>query len=76
MEVHDVTVARPDLLRCPEPTCQAPATVLDRFVLSSTSGPVEHAKTSCLAGHGFTPRTDTLAGWPVMEARPTLGASG
>jgi hypothetical protein len=76
MEVQDVTVALPDLLRCPEPTCQTPATVLDRFVLSSTSGPVEHARTSCLAGHGFTPRTDTLAGWPVMAARPALGASG
>jgi hypothetical protein len=75
MEIQDVMVALPDLLRCPEPTCQAPATVLDRFVLSSTSGPVEHAKTSCLAGHGFT-TTDTLAAWPVMEARPALGANG
>jgi hypothetical protein len=76
MENQDVMVALPDLLGCPEPTCQAPATVLDRFVLWSTSGPVEHAKTSCLAGHGFTPTTDTLAGWPVMDARPALGATG
>ena len=34
-----------DVVACPDPTCQAPALVHDRWTWSSTSGPVEHAKT-------------------------------
>jgi hypothetical protein len=44
----------PEIVACPEPTCQAPAEVADAFVLASTGGPVTHLKTSCLQGHHFT----------------------
>jgi hypothetical protein len=47
---------------CPEPNCQAPAEIVDRFVLASTGGPVEHAQTLCLNGHVRTPLTAHLAG--------------
>jgi len=39
-----------DIVACPDPTCQAPALVQDRWTWPSTSGPVEHAKTGCEAG--------------------------
>jgi hypothetical protein len=44
------------VIPCPDPACPAPARVVDRFVLESTDGPVEHIKTHCDNGHGFTPR--------------------
>jgi hypothetical protein len=50
--------------------------VVDRFVLASTSGPVEHVKTWCLDGHGFTQRVDALTGWPMVRVPRPLGASG
>jgi hypothetical protein len=74
MERQDAVAGTPELFRCPDPACQAPAEVTDRFALPSTSGPVEHVRTRCLAGHGFTPRVDSLVAWPVMEARPALGS--
>jgi hypothetical protein len=37
-----------------------PARIIDRFSLASTGGPVEHVKTSCPAGHWFTPRADAV----------------
>jgi hypothetical protein len=43
---------------CPDPECQAPAEVLDRFDLSSTDGPIEHIRTRCVLGHVFTVATD------------------
>jgi hypothetical protein len=46
MSIQDV-----ELTACP--ACGAPAEVIDRFVLSSTHGPVEHVKTSCITGHWF-----------------------
>jgi hypothetical protein len=42
----------PELVDCPE--CGLPAEVLDRFVLESTHGPVEHVKTHCAARHHLT----------------------
>ena len=51
--VHDDTG---EVLLCPDPVCPAPARVVDRFVLESTDGPIEHVKTHCNNGHGFTPR--------------------
>lgn len=47
-------------LPCPDPVCPAPARVVDRFVLESTDGPIEHVKTYCRHGHGFTPRVASL----------------
>jgi hypothetical protein len=42
-----------DLIHCPQPDCDAPADVVDRFVLDSTDGPIEHIRTSCVHGHWF-----------------------
>lgn len=41
-----------DLVECPD--CAAPAEVVDRFDLPSTSGPVAHVKVRCLHRHWFT----------------------
>jgi hypothetical protein len=40
-----------ELTHCPE--CGAPAEIVDRFVLSSSDGPVEHVKTRCVTGPWF-----------------------
>ena len=48
-----------DLTTCPE--CAAPAEVLDRFVLESTAGPVDHARVRCVRGHWFLLSIDALA---------------
>jgi hypothetical protein len=42
-----------DLIVCPEPTCEAIAEIVDRFVLESTDGPLEMARTLCLHRHIF-----------------------
>jgi hypothetical protein len=55
----DVPTAQDDaggVIPCPHLVCPAPARVVDRFVLDSTDGPIEHVKTHCHNGHGFTPR--------------------
>ncbi len=46
------------MIDCPE--CALPAEVVDRFWLASTSGPVEHVSTRCVAGHRLTPRSQDL----------------
>jgi hypothetical protein len=66
----------PELIACPEPACEVPAGVVDRFVLASTSGPVEHVRTWCLNGHGYTQQVDAVTGWPTVRARRPLSASG
>ena len=40
-----------ELVECPE--CAAPAEVVDRFELPSTSGPIAHVKLRCLHRHWF-----------------------
>lgn len=50
----------PDVIACPEPTCRAPARIVDRWTFGSTNGPVEHVKTGCERGHWFTPTVDSL----------------
>lgn len=47
-----------ELSSCPQ--CGAPAEVLDRFVLESTDGPVEHVTVSCIDRHRFTMLTEHL----------------
>jgi hypothetical protein len=39
--------------QCPEPTCDAPAEIVDRFTLGSTGGHVEHSRVLCLHRHWF-----------------------
>jgi hypothetical protein len=50
----------PEVITCPDPTCQAPARILDRWTWGSSHGPVEHVKTGCERGHWFTPTVDSL----------------
>jgi hypothetical protein len=40
-----------ELTDCPE--CGLPAEIVDRMVLRSTDGPVEHIKTRCVTGPWF-----------------------
>jgi hypothetical protein len=71
MELDTAGTVLPELVACPERGCGVPAGVTGRFVLASTDGPVEHVRTWCLEGHGFTQRVDALAPWPmVRESRP------
>ena len=72
----EASATAPEIIACPEPDCLAPAEVVDRFTLASTDGPVDHAKTMCLAGHGFTPPLDTVATWPVAQTPRALGTGG
>ncbi len=41
-----------EIVECPE--CTAPAEIVDRFVLESTAGPIEHATVLCVLRHRFT----------------------
>ena len=72
MESEATQTPLPELIACPEPGCGVPAGVVDRFVLASTSGPVEHVKTWCLDGHTFTQRVDALVPWPMVRSRRPL----
>jgi hypothetical protein len=47
-----------DLVGCP--ACAAPAEVVDRYVLESTDGPIEHATVMCAARHRFTVLVERL----------------
>lgn len=49
------------LTLCPDETCRLPAEVADRFVLTSTSGPIEHVTIRCVARHLFTVPVHRLA---------------
>jgi hypothetical protein len=42
------------------PECAAPAEVVDRFVLESTDGPIEHAIVLCVLRHRFTVLVERL----------------
>jgi hypothetical protein len=56
--------------RCPE--CERPATIIDRFWLTSTSGSIEHLKIACFGGHWFTPRAEEVETFsaPVPQTAP------
>jgi hypothetical protein len=51
----DREAAMPDVIACPDPTCRAPARIVDHWTWSSTAGPVEHVKTGCANHHWLTP---------------------
>jgi hypothetical protein len=72
----DTTTTPVQLVACPELGCQAPAAVIDRFVLDSTSGPVDHVKTYCADQHGFTVRTEAVRSWPVRQAAQPPRSAG
>jgi hypothetical protein len=76
MELDAARAALPELIACPENGCAVPAGVVDRFVLASTGGPVEHVRTWCLDGHGFTQRVDALIAWPMVRMPRPLGTTG
>ena len=62
------------IVPCPQPRCGASAQIVDCWVWPSTNGPVEHVKTWCVNGHGFTPPLDTLTIQPVLP-EPVAGAT-
>ncbi len=43
---------------CPE--CHSPGEVLDRFVMASTDGPIEHVRVVCVLRHWFLLPAATL----------------
>ena len=58
-----------DVIACPDPTCRAPARIVDRWTLASSDGPVELVKTGCERGHWFTPLVESLDFRPaIIEA--------
>ena len=75
MDLENVATV-PEMIACPKPGCMVPAGVVGRFVLASTDGPVEHVKTSCLEGHGFTVQVETLTSWPLPRAPRPAETSG
>ena len=42
------------------PACTAPAEIVERFVLDSTDGPIEHATVRCSERHRFTVLVERL----------------
>ena len=60
-----------DLVVCPE--CCAPAEVVDRFVLASTDGPVEHVEVACLARHRFLLPATSLPQMSTLDVRSETG---
>ena len=63
-----------ELTSCPE--CGALAEIVDRDVLESTDGPVEHARVRCLTRHVFLLPTASLARPPAAASRRTSPAGG
>jgi hypothetical protein len=57
----------PEFVGCPG--CGAPAEIIDRFVLDSTDGPLEHLKLWCVTGRWFTVLTENLPASPSVGGR-------
>lgn len=65
-----------ELSRCPElddkgEVCGAIAEIIDRFVLDSTDGPVEHLTTRCLDGHVLRCLAESFEE-PVIDSLPVI----
>jgi uncharacterized protein YbaR (Trm112 family) len=56
--LYDHTETGLDLVACP--ACAAPAEVVERYVLDSTDGPIEHATVRCSERHRFTVLVERL----------------
>ena len=61
-----------DMTTCPE--CGVPAEVRDRHVLTSTDGPIEHARVRCVAGHCFFMPVASLPGLAAAVRRSGVRA--
>jgi hypothetical protein len=48
------------IVACPETDCDQLAEIVDAWTWPSTSGPVAHGRTRCLARHVFTPRLESI----------------
>lgn len=59
-----------DFTACPE--CASIAQVLDRFVLESTDGPVEHVRTQCVQRHWFVLPAASLVRLPAQRGARDL----
>jgi hypothetical protein len=57
--MDDGFTSRIELVGCP--ACTAPAEIVDRYVLESTDGPIEHAPVACGIRHRFTVLVERLA---------------
>lgn len=55
------------------PACGRIADIRDRFVLSSTDGPIEHLKMTCLLGHHFVLPTADLDRTSTAGSRDHAG---
>jgi hypothetical protein len=62
-----------ELVGCPE--CGAPAEVVERFVLDSTDGPIEHATVRCADRHRFTVLVERLTSGQPQQKEPGPWAS-
>ena len=62
-----------DLTTCPY--CGSIAEVLERFVLESTGGPLEHARIRCIAGDWFLLPTAALTSPPLPRSARRRSAS-
>jgi len=58
-EDHDLEAMAVDTVACP--SCGQESEVQWRTTMDSTSGPVEHVKIRCLAGHAFFLPTSCLS---------------
>ena len=56
-----------ELVGCP--ACAAPAEVVERYVLDSTDGPIEHATVLCSERHRFTVLVERLLTPRTSEQR-------
>ena len=50
---------------CPDPACSHESTIVERWVLRSTDGPVDHVRVQCPNEHVFTAPMDFLLGSDV-----------
>lgn len=59
------------IITCPDPACGAPAEIIDRFSIWSTSGTLDHVRTCCLHRHFFLMPAHWLAAEATAPTRPT-----
>jgi len=64
--MNDSTPPEWELVGCPE--CGAPAEVVDRFQLGSTSGAAGHVKIRCVRRHWFLMLAERLPSAATSEA--------